>query len=55
LAKQYQIENDVFMSLITAQQFKELCLRWDKESKGNPLPLTYFKQTGKFTSKIVKY
>ena len=55
LATQYQINNDVFVSLITAQQFKELCLRWDKDSKGNPLPLTYFKQTGKFNPKIVKY
>jgi hypothetical protein len=55
LAKQYQIRNDVFMPLITAQQFKELCLRWDKDSGGEPLPLTYFKQTGRFSSKITKY
>lgn len=54
-ATEYQINNDVFLSLITAQQFKELSLRWDKETNGNPLPLTYFKQTGKFNPRIVKY
>ena len=55
LAGQYQIKNDIFVSLITAKQFKQLCLRWEKESNGDPLPLTFFRQTGIFNPKIVQY
>jgi hypothetical protein len=55
VAMQYMLENDTVICLLTADNLKQLAIKWDKRaSKGNePFPLGYFKQPGMFNSSLV--
>jgi len=55
VAMQYMLQNDTVICLITAEEFKNIALRWSKKSeKGNdPFPLGYFKQPGRFNIGLV--
>ncbi len=56
IAMEYMIENETTISLITAIELKQLAIKWSKKhiNKNEPFPLGYFKQPGRFNSKLVK-
>lgn len=53
-AMRYQLLNDTVITLITADELKTMALKWNKENEGVPFPLGYFKQPGRFNSKLIK-
>lgn len=55
VAMQYMLENDTVMCLITASELKDLASKWSTKSTegGNPFPLGYFKQPGRFNVSLV--
>lgn len=52
---QYQLTSDTIISLITAEQLKEMAIKWNKIRGKEPFPLGYFKQSGRFLTSIVNY
>lgn len=56
VAMQYMLENDTIISLVTAEELKDLAENWyKKDSKvTDPFPLGYFKQPGRFNRSLVK-
>lgn len=55
IAERFSLMNDTFITLITAKQFKELCVRWSNNDQKDPLPLNYFRKSGLFNPRIIKY
>lgn len=55
LAEKFSLTNDTFIALITAKQFKELCERWSSKDHDEVFPLNYFRKSGMFNPRIVKY
>lgn len=56
LAMQYQVQNQVTISLITAKELKDLAELWYKNSAGkqeDPFPLGYLIQPGRFNPALV--
>ncbi|BEP29549.1 hypothetical protein [Helicovermis profundi] len=55
VAMQYMLENDTIISLVSANELKELAINWNKKyTKGaDPFPLGYFKQPGRFNKNLV--
>jgi len=55
VAMQYMLENDTIISLVTAEELKELAINWSKKdlSITDPFPLGYFKQPGRFNRSLV--
>jgi hypothetical protein len=41
--------------LITAKQFKDLCERWSSNDNKEIFPLNYFRKSGTFNPRIIKY
>ncbi len=54
-AMKYQLLNDTVITLITAKELKELAVKWDSKKGEETFPLGYFKQPGKFNSKLISY
>lgn len=54
-AMKFQLLNDTVITLITAKDLKALSMKWNSSKKDEPFPLGYFKQPGKFNSKLVSY
>lgn len=54
-AMKYQLLNDTVITLITAEEVKELGIRWNTKKNEETFPLCYFKQPGKFNSKLISY
>lgn len=54
-AMKFQLLNDTVITLITAKDLKTMALKWHSNKKGEPFPLGYFKQPGRFNSKLVTY
>jgi len=52
-AIKYQLLNDTVITLVTAAQLKELSEKWISAKGKEPFPLGYFKQPGKFNSKLI--
>lgn len=54
-AMKYQLLNDTVITLITANQLKELASKWNQANEKRPFPLGYFKQPGKFNSNLIAF
>ncbi len=54
-AMKYQLLNDTVITLITAIELKELATKWHTKKGEETFPLGYFKQPGKFNSKLISY
>lgn len=54
-AMKYQLLNDTVITLITAKELKELAIKWNNKKGDESFPLGYFKQPGKFNSKLISY
>lgn len=54
-AMKYQLLNDTVITLITAKELKELAIKWNSKKGEETFPLGYFKQPGKFNSKLISY
>ncbi len=54
-AVKYQLLNDTVITLITAEQLKDIAIKWHNSNGVAPFPLGYFKQPGKFNSKLISY
>ncbi|XMB72422.1 hypothetical protein RJI07_00615 [Mycoplasmatota bacterium WC30] len=54
-AVKYQLLNDTVITLVTAEQLKELSIKWSETKGKEPFPLGYFKQPGKFNSKLIMF
>ena len=54
-AMKYQLLNDTVITLITAEELKDIATKWNTDNKGKPFPLGYFKQPGRFNSRLVSY
>ncbi len=52
---QYQLTSDTIITLITAQQLKEMAIKWNKARGKEAFPLGYFKQSGRFLTSIINY
>jgi hypothetical protein len=55
VAERFSLTNDTFVSLITAKQFKDLCERWSSRPEKEVFPLNYFRKSGFFNPRIVKF
>jgi hypothetical protein len=55
VAERFSLTNDTFLSLITAKQFKDLCERWSSRPEKEVFPLNYFRKSGFFNPRIVKF
>ena len=55
VAEKFSLTNDTFITLITASQFKVLCDRWASKDKEEIFPLNYFRKSGLFNPRIIKY
>jgi hypothetical protein len=53
VAMQYQVENGTMISMITADELKELCEKWHSKHEGNAFPLGYLLQPGRFNPQLV--
>ncbi len=54
-AMKYQLLNDTVITLITAKELKDLAIKWNSKKGDETFPLGYFKQPGKFNSKLISY
>jgi len=54
-AIKYQLLNDTVITLITADQLKEIAEKWFVKKGDEPFPLGYFKQPGRFNQKLINY
>jgi len=54
-AMKYQLLNDTVITLITAKELKDLAIKWNTKKGDAPFPLGYFRQPGKFNSKLISY
>ncbi|MDD3114089.1 MAG: hypothetical protein PHT56_06860 [Candidatus Izemoplasmatales bacterium] len=54
-AMKYQLLNDTVVTLITADQLKEIAIKWHSSNGEAPFPLGYFRQPGKFNSKLISF
>lgn len=52
-AAKYSLLNDTMILLITAKELKEIAEAWKKKHLNEIFPLGYFKQNGRFNSKLV--
>lgn len=53
LAMQYQVENGIMISMITAKEFKTLAEAWTKKNDAGAFPLGYLLQVGRFNPALV--
>lgn len=52
---QYQLTSDTLITLITADQLKDMAIKWNKSKGKEAFPLGYFRQSGKFITSIIEY
>jgi hypothetical protein len=52
---QYQLTSDTIITLITAEQLKEMAIKWNRARGKEAFPLGYFKQSGRFLTSIINY
>lgn len=52
---QYQLTSGTIIALITAEQLKDMAIKWSKVRGKEPFPLGYFKQSGRFLTSIIRY
>jgi len=52
---QYQLTSDTLITMISADQLKDMAIRWNKAKGKEAFPLGYFRQSGKFITSIIEY
>lgn len=53
IAMQYQVENGTMISMITADELKEVAEKWQLKNEGSAFPLGYLLQSGRFNPQLV--
>lgn len=53
VAMQYQVENGVMISMITAAELKDIAESWHAKNEGSAFPLGYLLQSGRFNPALV--
>lgn len=53
IAMQYQVENGVMISMITADELKDIAESWHAKNAGDAFPLGYLLQSGRFNRALV--